>query len=72
VNISEGFIRRPIATSLMMAAIRIVRLVAYRVAAGQRSAQRRFPTLLRHGAVTRPSRRRWARRSRRRSRTRSR
>ena len=41
MNISQTFIERPIATSLLMAAIALFGVVAYRVAAGQRSAQRR-------------------------------
>ena len=41
VNISETFIRRPIATSLLMAAIALFGVVAYRGAADQRSAGRR-------------------------------
>ena len=54
MNISQTFIERPIATSLLMAAIALFGGVAYRSLAGQRPAQRRFP----HAAGHRqPSRR---------------
>ena len=43
MNISETFIERPIATSLLMAGHRAVRHGGLPLAAGQRSAERRFP-----------------------------
>src|SRR2546425_12072331 len=46
VNISEGFIKRPIATSLLMAAIALFGLVAYRSLAGSDLPHVDFPTLL--------------------------
>src|SRR5205814_550859 len=46
VNISEGFIKRPIATSLLMAAIALFGLVAYRSLAVSDLPNVDFPTLL--------------------------
>ncbi len=46
MNISEGFIRRPIATSLLMAAITLFGLVAYRSLAVSDLPNVDFPTLL--------------------------
>src|SRR5262249_5723855 len=46
VNISEGFIRRPIATSLLMAAIALFGLVAYRSLPVSDLPNVDFPTLL--------------------------
>src|SRR5438874_2190909 len=46
MNISEGFIRRPIATSLLMAAIALFGLVAYRSLAVSDLPNVDFPTLL--------------------------
>src|ERR1700754_4206757 len=46
MNISEGFIKRPIATSLMMAAIAMFGLVAYRSLAVSDLPNVDFPTLL--------------------------
>jgi len=46
VNISEGFIRRPIATSLLMAAIALFGLVAYRALPVSDLPNVDFPTLL--------------------------
>ena len=43
MNLSEIFIRRPIATSLVMLGIAVFGIVAYRALAGQRSSQRRLP-----------------------------
>ena len=68
MNISETFIRRPIATSLLMAGHRAVRVVAYRALAGQRPAQRRLPHAAGHGQPARRQpgdhgERRWPRRS---------
>ena len=39
MNISQTFIERPIATSLLMAAIALFGTVAYRSLAGQRSSR---------------------------------
>ena len=55
MNFSETFIRRPIATSLLMAGIALFGVVAYRGSAGQRPAQRRFSHAQRSGQ---PARRR--------------
>src|SRR5437762_8732190 len=46
MNISEGFIRRPIATSLLMAAIALFGMVAYRSLAVSDLPNVDFPTLL--------------------------
>jgi HAE1 family hydrophobic/amphiphilic exporter-1 len=50
VNISEGFIKRPIATSLLMAAIALFGLVAIG-SCRSATSQRRFPDAARHGAA---------------------
>ena len=39
MNLSEIFIRRPIATSLVMLGIAVFGIVAYRALAGQRSSR---------------------------------
>jgi len=46
MNISEGFIKRPIATSLLMAAIALFGLVAYRSLPVSDLPNVDFPTLL--------------------------
>ena len=46
MNISEGFIKRPIATSLLMAAIALFGLVAYRALPVSDLPNVDFPTLL--------------------------
>jgi multidrug efflux pump subunit AcrB len=48
MNISEGFIQRPIATSLLMAAIALFGLVAYRSLPVSDLPNVDFPTLLAH------------------------
>ena len=40
MNLSEGFIRRPVATSLLMFAVALFGVLAYRGPAGSGSAQR--------------------------------
>ena len=72
MNISEGFIRRPIATSLLMAAIALFGLVAYRSLPVSDLPNVDFPTLLVTAQLPGASPERWRRRSRHRSRTSSR
>ena len=53
MNISEPFIRRPIATSLMMLGVLVFGIGAYRAAAGGGLAQCRFPDNRRVGQLSR-------------------
>ena len=55
MNISEPFIRRPVMTTLLMAALVIFGAFGYSTLAGQRTAERRFPD---HQRVGKPARRR--------------
>ena len=68
MNFSEPFIKRPIATSLLMAAIALFGVVAYRALPVSDLPNVDFPTLLSHGQPSRRQpgdhgRRPWRRRS---------
>ena len=51
MNISEGFIRRPIATSLLMAAIALFGVVAYRALPVSDLPTVDFPTIQVNGSL---------------------